>query len=174
METVPVIAVCLQWGSIGTTLGKLLLKLLARVDSTRLYRGKPTKRPRTKKKAITLFVHRSVQAQSGQEGHVRGNADDARSTREVKSNKGVFAEVIGFFDECQDTKRKRQANSRHPPQARFATTVHRRQHRKARHGEKIATDLENLEAYLKGSTCPSRERSMTWEHIAQEESEKRL
>jgi hypothetical protein len=37
----------------------------------------------------------------------------------------------------------------------------------------IATALENLEANLKGSTCPNGEKSMAWEHIAQQESEKR-
>ncbi len=39
-------------------------------------------------------------------------------------------------------------------------------------GEEIATTLENLEANLKGSTRPNGERSMAWEHIAQQESEK--
>jgi len=63
-----------------------------------------------------------------------------------------------FFDECQGTKGKRQTNCRHPPQARFATAVRRRKHRKEQHGEKIATDLENFEANLKGSTCAQRSK----------------
>jgi hypothetical protein len=45
METVPAIAFCLQWGSIGDS----------RQAALWTYCGKPTKRPRTKKKAISLF-----------------------------------------------------------------------------------------------------------------------
>ena len=35
---------------------------------------------------------------------------------------------------------------------------------------RIATDLENLKANLKGSTCPNGERSMAWEHVAQQKT----
>ena len=87
----------------------------------------------------------------------------------------VFTEVIGFFDECQDTTGERQTNSRHPPQARFHSSSSAPASKGTTWREnvsllRIATDLENLKANLKGSTCPKGERGMAWEHVAQQKT----
>ncbi len=87
-----------------------------------------------------LLAGLPIQAQ-----YERGNTKDARSPREVKSNTGVFTEVMGF-------------STRHEGETanEFATSAS---------GEilqqfvdEIATDLENLEANLKGSTCAQRSK----------------
>jgi len=100
--------------------------LLARIDSTRLYCGKLTKRPKTKKKAISLYFCKKEEKLLA----VYRGPSAIRTTKirkmleahvEVKSNTGVLTELMGLFDECQGMKGE-TANKRikrHPPQARF-------------------------------------------------------
>jgi hypothetical protein len=73
---------------------------------------------------------------------------------QVKSNTGVFTEVMGFSTSSTRHEGATANELALSASGETATTVRRRQHRKEQHGEIIATTLENLEAKLKGSTCP--------------------
>ncbi len=114
----PVVAVCLQRGSIGT-LGQ---------------RFKP-KNDRGQRRRQSPFFENRREATRGlpvQAQYERGNTKDARSSREVEH--GSIHRGDGFFDERQDTKWMQQTNSIHPSQtdgSRDSTAV-RRQHRRRR------------------------------------------
>ncbi len=87
-----------------------------------------------------------------------GNTKDARSPRWSEVEYGSIHRGDWFFDEFDETRRGNGKRIRDIRLRRDSTAVRRRQQRKTWRREKIATDLENLEANLKGSTCAQRRK----------------
>ena len=113
METVPAIAVCLQWGSIGDSRQAALWSYWLEL-TRRLYRGKPTKRPRTKRRQSPFIATRRLPVRAQYE---RGNTKDARSSRKVEHVKSSQRWLF-FLTSVKTRKGNGKRIERHEPQAR--------------------------------------------------------